>query len=183
MLDDIKEKKEEFFSNLVDHEKSGPDKAKIKIITSGDAKKIGESEQVDYTTLFMVQLNPNKINITDGVSYSDGSLDEKGGRRIPRAQYNQHQTRELTAELLFDTYTSRKKESEKDDVKTMYIDKFTKLITNNDNGQPPLVFFSWGSIQFEGVVTNMNCNYTMFTSTGKPVRATMNITIKQYYFE
>jgi len=183
MLDELKEKKDEFFNDLVDHEKSGPDKAKIKIISSGANKNIGENETVDYETIFMVQLNPNSISISDGVTYNAGAPESKDGRKIPYGQYIQHNTRVLTAKLTFDTYTSRKKESDKDDVKTKYIDKFTKLITNNDNGHPPLVFFSWGSIQFEGVVTNMNCEYTMFTSTGIPVRAKLDLAITQYYFE
>ncbi|GEM_PF-5408939 len=182
----IKEKLDDFYS----HEKSGPDKAKIKILKSDEygkkADQINMPEDNEEVVKF-VQLNPNKITVNDGVNYGQESIKNFYGRKVPHTQYSNHNARELTVELLFDTYTTYKKESDKEDVKEKYIDEFLKLM-NPEAGQnqgdykpPPLVFFSWGSIQLKGYVTIMNCTYTMFTSTGKPVRATVNLTIKEYF--
>ncbi len=136
---------------------------------------------------YYVQINPNKLEITDGVSYKDKekSDDFPGfinvpGRRMLLGQYTAHTVKELKVSLLFDTYTSEESDILKKDVKKEYIDKFLKLITNKD-GKPPMVFFSWGSIQLMGVVTNMNYTYTLFAYQGKPVRAEMNLTIKEYW--
>lgn len=197
ILDEIKDGAKAVADGIEDHfshEKSGPTKAKIKILTKADFDK--EFEQITFDNpdeVLYVQLNPNKVQITDGVTYDKATIDSKSyyevaGRRVPIQQYSMHSARELSIELLFDTYTSLSREKEKKDVKKEYIDKFLKLITNPVvtpgeppvYGTPPKVFFSWGSIQFAGVITSMNYTYTMFTSEGKPVRATMNLVIKEY---
>ncbi|OEF97115.1 CIS tube protein [Desulfuribacillus alkaliarsenatis] len=126
-----------------------------------------------------VQFNPNKLSITDGVNYSETvTMGWKSPRKIPSSQYRNHNARELKVELLFDTYTSMYIESLKKDVKKEYIDKFIKLIEGTD--KPPVITFSWGSIQFKGLITAMSYTYTMFTKDGKPVRATMSLSIKEY---
>jgi len=165
---------------------SGPLKAKIKILSENEYNKEADQINMNQGQIYTVQLNPNKLQIKDGVNYEkktgEKAFKNTSGRRIPLGQYTMHEVRELTVELLFDTYTSNLSEKEKKDVKKEYIDKFLKLIANNE-GKPPRVFFSWGSIQFMGVITNMGYTYTMFTSEGKPVRAKMDLTIKEYYFD
>ncbi len=163
--------------------KDEPVKAKIKILTQQEYSQ-GAGQISMEGTVYTVQLNPSSINITDGVHYDKKStvFKELEGRRAPLSQYTTHNARELSVQLLFDTYTSELSETEKKDVKKEYIDEFLKLIANKE-GKPPLVFFSWGSIQFKGVVTKMNYTYTMFTREGKPVRASMNLTLTEYFFE
>lgn len=201
MLDKVKQEMEKYKNKLKDKAESeagkfsGPDKAKIKALSKEEYKK----EASEITTFkeddtVWVQLNPNKVVLNDGVSYAGGNGEkannkavayhDTGERRIPLGSYSMHNARELTIELLFDTYTNMKIEADKEDVKTERIDKFVKkLITNSGVDQgPPFVFFSWGSIQFKGVITKMNTTYTLFTSKGVPVRATMNLTIKELYF-
>ncbi len=152
--------------------------------SSGDKPKKPED-------VFFVHFNPNTIKITDGVEYGYSSKEEKAksyvkqsNRRVPVAQYSVHKARELSVELLFDTYTSKLKDAEKESVKKVYIDDFVKLLHNKDkDGAPPFVFFSWGQIQFRGSVTSMSTTYTVFTSTGVPARATMSLTITEYGIE
>ncbi len=47
-----------------------------------------------------------------------------------------------------------------------------------DLHKPPACRFEWGSTKFSGHVTSMNVNFTMFTSEGKPIRATVSITMQ-----
>ncbi|KAB2951952.1 hypothetical protein F9B85_10360 [Heliorestis acidaminivorans] len=162
----------------------GPDKAKIKILTLSEYSNTVSQISMSQGEILTVQINPNKLTITDGVSYGESvDLFKRKPRTLPTEQYLSHQARELKVELLFDTYTSPKTEDEKEDVKKVYINKFTKLLTNNDARKPPRVFFSWGSIQFMGLVTNLTYTYTMFTRSGKPVRATMDLTLKEFDFQ
>lgn len=45
--------------------------------------------------------------------------------------------------------------------------------------KPPLVRFVWGNLDFRGVVTSVSENYTMFTASGKPIRAKLDLTIRE----
>lgn len=45
--------------------------------------------------------------------------------------------------------------------------------------KPPLVRFVWGNLDFRGVLVSVTENYTMFTSSGKPVRAKLDLTIRE----
>ena len=44
--------------------------------------------------------------------------------------------------------------------------------------RPPMVTFAWGSLSFQGVVTDIKQTYTMFMPSGMPVRARVELTLK-----
>ena len=45
---------------------------------------------------------------------------------------------------------------------------------------PPRVEFKWGVFSFKAVVEKLSQRFTMFLSDGTPVRATLNVTFKQF---
>ncbi len=45
--------------------------------------------------------------------------------------------------------------------------------------RPPHVIFSWGNLNFKGIITSYNCEYTMFSMEGKPIRATVRLSITE----
>ncbi len=45
--------------------------------------------------------------------------------------------------------------------------------------KPPLVIFAWGNLKFRGVITDYSTEYTMFSMEGKPIRATVQLTIME----
>ena len=45
--------------------------------------------------------------------------------------------------------------------------------------KPPLVIFSWGNLNFKGIISNFSVEYTMFSMEGKPIRATVQISIAE----
>jgi nucleoid-associated protein YgaU len=45
---------------------------------------------------------------------------------------------------------------------------------------PPVVKFVWESFEFVGVLESLNVTYTLFSDSGKPVRAKLAIALKQY---
>jgi len=45
--------------------------------------------------------------------------------------------------------------------------------------KPPLVKFQWGNLNFMGVVRSLTEEYTMFTASGKPIRARVSINIEE----
>jgi hypothetical protein len=48
-----------------------------------------------------------------------------------------------------------------------------------DRHKPPSCKFVWGKTIFCGDITNMNVSFTMFTSEGMPVRATVSLTFNE----
>jgi hypothetical protein len=49
---------------------------------------------------------------------------------------------------------------------------------NAELHRPPVFVFDWGSFKFCGHTQSLNINYTMFSSKGKPIRATVDLTVK-----
>lgn len=62
-------------------------------------------------------------------------------------------------------------------------DKTKKLMATvaveGEQHKPPQVIFSWGNLNFKGVITSLTEEYTMFNKDGKPVRAKVSINIRE----
>lgn len=62
--------------------------------------------------------------------------------------------------------------------------QYTQLIINllevdSELHAPPVCLFNWGSLSFVGVLERADQTFTMFLSTGIPVRATMDVSFKE----
>jgi hypothetical protein len=98
--------------------------------------------------------------------------------------------RTLTMDLFFDTYE-----------KKMDVRIFTDRITGWDSGSmfsklpdiakglmdidsdlhaPPVCLFIWGAYIFPCIIERVTKKFTMFLPEGFPVRATLNVTLKEY---
>jgi nucleoid-associated protein YgaU len=124
--------------------------------------------------------NPNTITLAKTVNWTD-----QGGKRRdhPRTQFEGGASRTLTLSLFFDSYEAA--EGEKD------VRRHTKKVADlarfdGDLHRPPVCLVSWGStseeydLPFKGVVTSLTQKYTMFMADGTPVRATVDVTFKEY---
>jgi nucleoid-associated protein YgaU len=82
----------------------------------------------------------------------------------------------LTMDLLFDTYTDR----QSSDVR-LETDKIARLLDiDPEIHAPPPVRFVWGPVSFKAVIERLSQRFTMFREDGVPVRATLNVTFKEY---
>ena len=102
--------------------------------------------------------------------------------------------RTLTARLIFDSFSDSDLFSSSSSVKNLtegvenklkpVTDKLKKLEqavhVDGKLHKPPLVIFSWGNLNFKGYIQSYNTEYTMFSMEGKPIRATVNLSIKEY---
>jgi len=118
--------------------------------------------------------------------------------RMDYLQFSKLSARTLTFDLYFDTVngstgmsdimsgvSAQLKElffSGTEDVRPM-IGKLHELIElrGNDVTTPPVVEFQWGSFRFRGVITSMKEKYEMFLSDGRPVKATVSVTMREYF--
>lgn len=135
-----------------------------------------------------VLFNPAEYSIEKGNTFQSTSLP---GLPTPVTQFVSGNADTLTMELYFDTYAKSSRHDErlkqKEDVRN-----HTRRIANlmeidADLHAPPLCEFVWGpgmgtpkGYQFQGIVEKVSQKFTYFLDDGTPVRATLNVTFKEY---
>lgn len=147
------------------------------------AKLVIEKESGSKT--IDVLFNPSEYQLTDGASYAEKKVPGLDG---PIIQYISGEATELSVSLFLDTYVPGGSSmlsavpglggNSSTDVSaiTKEIARSTSIVGSLH--RPPKVTFQWGSLNFEGVITKVSHTYTMFTESGMPVRAKVNLTFK-----
>lgn len=126
----------------------------------------------------IVQFNPKEYHISNAVKYAEKSIP---GQESAILQYIAGETPTLDMSLLFDTYIPPNIEIPVEmgvDVTILTQRVISLTHIKGTLHRPPVVTFVWGSISFKGVVTNVKQQFTMFLSTGIPVRAKLDVTFK-----
>ncbi|MDJ0653690.1 MAG: LysM peptidoglycan-binding domain-containing protein [Xanthomonadales bacterium] len=97
------------------------------------------------------------------------------GLESPPIQFVRGASEKLIAELLADTSDTL------EDVRKKYTDGLRDLMRiNTDLHAPPIVRLTWDDQVFKGVVESLNITFTLFTPDGIPIRAKLNLTLKEY---
>lgn len=138
------------------------EKAKIKILA-------GSKQGEEFSVLF----NPAEYTHTIGNKFEEKSLP---GLSSPILQFVNGNVQTLSMDLFFDTWTDKK-----DDELRVYVAKVAQMLAiDRDLHAPPPVEFKWGVFSFQAYVESVTQKYTMFDSGGKPVRATLSVSFKEY---
>ena len=118
-----------------------------------------------------VHFNPSEYSLDTSNQFQYTTIP---GLSSPITQFISGSARTLTMDLFFDTY------EEGEDVRnyTKKIDTLLKI--DPELHAPPICKFVWGGIEFKAVVEKASKKFTMFLSNGVPVRATVNVTFKEY---
>lgn len=145
-----------------------------------------------------VQYNPTEFSLEKGVQLAEISIP---GLDAPLQQFVRGQAEKLTVELFFDT-TDEGMGSKVKSV-TEYTDQIFMLAKiESDSHAPPVVTFCWnckfpGALvsaktndaggnsnqsrtAFTGVVESVRQRFTLFNAEGVPLRATVNLTLREY---
>jgi hypothetical protein len=118
-----------------------------------------------------VMFNPEEYTLDMGNTIAEVGI--PGLEKSP-IQYVRGNLRTLQMELFFDTYEKKR------DVRTA-TQQITALLEKNPTTQaPPLLLFSWGSLQFKCVLETAGQRFILFLGDGTPVRARLNVTFKEY---
>jgi nucleoid-associated protein YgaU len=138
------------------------EKAKIKFLD-------GSQKNQEFTVLF----NPAEYTHTIGNKFEEKALP---GLANPILQFVNGTVQSLSMDLFFDTWTDKRNED-----LPAYLEKFAQMLAIDRNlHAPPPVEFKWGSFAFQAYVENVTQKFTMFDSGGKPVRATLSVSFKQF---
>jgi hypothetical protein len=136
----------------------------------------------------VVQFNPETLKVAyqNQIQTPEGGGDQRGSQ----AQlFVGAGTTKLTCTLWFDVNAPQPKQpdpaiNDVDDVRKL-TNRVAYFITpapdRNDQSKlvPPAVRFAWGSFRFDGIVEGVEENLELFSSDGKPVRASVAITMSQ----
>jgi nucleoid-associated protein YgaU len=129
--------------------------------------------------------NPKEYTFAKSNNWSP---DPKAGYNVPQLNFGGGQPATLQMELFFDTYAQSRSGGLPEDVRRVYTDKIWKLMIvdeklkdkKNKKGRPPKVMFQWGRAwSFNAVITSISQKFTLFSSDGTPVRATLTVAFQQ----
>lgn len=120
-----------------------------------------------------VIFNPAEYSLDKGNQFASAPLP---GLSNPVFSFVNGEADTLTMELFFDTYTDKGGSNVRDETNKIarFLDIDPKLHA------PPPVQFAWGDLIFNAVIERLSQRFTMFLENGKPVRATLNVTFKEY---
>ncbi len=131
--------------------------------------------------------NPAELSVEKSNHYAEVSIP---GLSAPVYQFVRGNARSISLELFFDTYEQGK------DVR-LFTDRITgwdtgSMYSNLPNGErglmdidselhaPPVCLFVWGTYVFQCIIDSVSKKFTMFNASGLPLRATLNVTLKEY---
>lgn len=123
--------------------------------------------------------NPTEFEVRKTVSWS---TEPRRGHNVPQVEFTSGNAEELTLRLFFDTFEI------KQDVRMVFTKRLWDMALVDESrrarwsgrGRPPHVKFIWGRIwSFTAVITSISQRFTMFMEDGTPVRAEVNLSLKQ----
>ena len=120
-----------------------------------------------------VIFNPAEYSLEKGNQFTSSPLP---GLPNPVLSFVHGNADTLTMDLFFDTYTNRGASDVRNETK-----KISRLLEIDPQVHaPPPVRFVWGPLSFRAVIERLTQRFTMFREDGVPVRATLNVTFKEY---
>ncbi len=131
-------------------------------------------------TLITVQVNPTSLRLALTNNTDAGKA---VGR--PNTTFQGSSSSTLSFDLMMDTADQADQTTKPPggpvDVQTLtaQLERFMLPKTGEPKGVPPRVLFSYGSLQVAGVMSALNLEYDLFSSTGVPLRAKASVTIKE----
>jgi nucleoid-associated protein YgaU len=118
-----------------------------------------------------VLFNPEEYTLDLGNTIAEIGI--PGVQKSP-VQYVRGNVRTLRMELFFDTY------EQNEDVR-VHTSRITSLLEPNPTTlAPPVLLFSWSSLQFQCVLETVSQRFIMFKPSGMPVRARLTVAFKEF---
>ena len=156
----------------------------------------GPDGQLDPSTKFPASFNPTEYTLTKSVQYAEHPIP---GLDSPILQFVRGQAETTSIDLFFDS-TDKGMGSTATPV-TADTDKFYRLVKMSGSSHaPPVCLFTWGTTGFPGskldgdwrdqartrqdglkcVIESLRQRFTLFSSEGVPLRATLTVGLKEY---
>lgn len=124
-----------------------------------------------------VEFNPTEYTLTKGAQIAEIAIP---GLDSPILQFVRGQTQTLKLELFFDTTETGMDEAAVD-VRTLTNSFFELVRIQPKTHAPPRIQVTWGEgLSFKAIVESVDQKFTLFTPEGIPLRATLNVSMREY---
>lgn len=140
---------------------------KAKLMVHSDPS--GQAKDIKF------MFNPTELDFTRQVIWHS-DVGNRGTTLLPKVNFSGVEPYTITLQnLLFDTYEI------KQSVLTKYIDNIKKGATSRSNtlSRPPVYILTWRKSYFHCVMTSLNYKLTLFLADGTPVKAIVNIGLRE----
>jgi nucleoid-associated protein YgaU len=119
-----------------------------------------------------LRFNPTEYKLSKGNTFAEVGIP---GLESPPLQYVRGTPESLSLEALVDTSDTLQ------DVRTAYVDRLRDLLRPDTRlHAPPIVRFVWGRPVFTAVLEKLDVTYQLFLPGGTPLRAKLDLTMKEY---
>jgi hypothetical protein len=119
-----------------------------------------------------LRFNPTEYQLQKSNNFAEIPIP---GLESPPIQFVRGTCEKLVADLVADTSDTL------EDVRDKYTDGLRDLMRiDPDLHAPPIVRLTWDDQVFRGVIEALNITFTLFTPEGVPIRAKLNLTLKEY---
>ncbi|RBQ14994.1 LysM domain-containing protein [Spongiactinospora rosea] len=119
-----------------------------------------------------LRFNPTDYKLSKTNTFAEITIP---GLETPPIQYVRGGSETLSVQALVDTSDTL------ENVRTAYVDAVRKLMRPDSREHaPPVVRFVWDEAVFTGVLEKLDVNYVLFGKDGVPLRAQLDITLKEF---
>lgn len=126
---------------------------------------------------FEVQFNPTEYTLDKSAQIAEIAIP---GLDSPILQFVRGQSEKLTLDLFFDT-TDSGMGDDAVSVTTRTSAFYQSVKMQSPTHAPPRVYFVWGAeLSFSAVVESVKQQFTLFSPSGTPLRATLSVTFREY---
>jgi nucleoid-associated protein YgaU len=124
-----------------------------------------------------VEFNPTEYTLTKGAQIAEITIP---GLDSPVLQFIRGQNETLKLELFFDT-TANGMDVGAVDVRTLTNSFYQLVKIQPKTHAPPRIRLTWGEgLSFKAIVESIDQKFTLFTPSGVPIRATLNVSMREY---
>lgn len=135
---------------------------------------------VSGPTELYTDFNPGEYTIAKSSTWNRPQM--KGGKQTGKPEFAGANAQTLQMELLFDDFMSGGSVAKSVAALLEWV-KPTDDSVKKKKPQPPIVVFEWGDnpalTSFRGYVKQVSAKYILFDGSGKPLRATANVTLEE----
>ncbi|XVU28360.1 LysM peptidoglycan-binding domain-containing protein [Actinoplanes sp. CA-054009] len=119
-----------------------------------------------------LRFNPTDYKLSKSNTFAEITIP---GLEAPPLQYVRGGSETLAVQALVDTSDTLAS------VRSTYVDAVRGLMRpDSKEHAPPIVRFVWDEAVFTGVLEKLDVNYVLFTKDGVPLRAQLDLTLKEY---
>jgi hypothetical protein len=119
-----------------------------------------------------LRFNPTDYKVSKSNTFAEIPIP---GLETPPLQYVRGGNDTLTLQALVDTSDTL------EDVGVKYVERLRRLmVPDSELHAPPIVRFVWHETVFTGVLEKLDVSYLLFQPDGVPLRAQLDITLKQW---